>query len=77
MASDLTFGQSGARGLRAIIEHVMMDTMFDLPSRTDVAKCVITEDAVKGKAKPILIEGIPSLPKNDAPDTHVEHGNAG
>lgn len=69
--------KSGARGLRAIIEHVMMDTMFDLPSRTDVAKCVITEDAVKGKAKPILIEGIPSLPKNDAPDTHVEHGNAG
>ena len=69
--------KSGARGLRAIIEHVMMDTMFDLPSRTDVAKCVITEDAVNGKAKPILIEGIPSLPKNDAPDTHVEHGNVG
>ena len=52
--------KSGARGLRAIIENVMMDTMFELPSRTDVAKCVITEDAVRGVAKPVLIEGIPT-----------------
>ena len=52
--------KSGARGLRAIIENVMMDTMFELPSRTDVAKCVITEDAVRGIAKPVLIEGIPT-----------------
>ncbi len=69
--------KSGARGLRAIIEHVMMDTMFELPSRTDVAKCIITEDAVKEKSKPVLIEGIPSLPKADSGDTHVEHGNVG
>ena len=42
--------KSGARGLRAIIEHVMMDTMFDLPSRTDVANCGLTLVAVKGKS---------------------------
>ena len=69
--------KSGARGLRAIIEHVMMDTMFELPSRTDVAKCIVTEDAVKEKSKPVLIEGIPSLPKSDSGDAHVEHGNVG
>ncbi len=47
--------KSGARGLRAIIEGVMMDTMYELPSIDDVQKCVITEDAVLGKAKPTLI----------------------
>lgn len=52
--------KSGARGLRAIIENVMLDTMFELPSRADVAKCVITDESVKGKAKPLLIEGIPA-----------------
>ena len=58
--------KSGARGLRAIIESVMMDTMFELPSREDVAKCVITEKSVKGEAKPVLIEGIPSaLPRGE------------
>ena len=44
--------KSGARGLRAIIEGIMTDTMFDLPSEEDAARCIITEDAVYGKARP-------------------------
>ncbi len=47
--------KSGARGLRAIIEGVMMDTMYDLPSIEGVEKCVITEDAVLGKEPPQLL----------------------
>ncbi|KRK34121.1 ATP-dependent Clp protease ATP-binding subunit ClpX [Loigolactobacillus bifermentans] len=46
---------TGARGLRSIIEEVMMDIMFDLPSRDDVEKAIITEDTVKGTGKPTLI----------------------
>jgi ATP-dependent Clp protease ATP-binding subunit ClpX len=46
----------GARGLRAIIEDAMLDTMFDLPGLTDVSECVITKDAVTG-GKPTLING--------------------
>ena len=49
--------KSGARGLRAIIEGVMLDTMFELPSREDVSKCVITDASVKGEEKPTLILG--------------------
>ena len=65
--------KSGARGLRAIIESVMMDTMFELPSRSDVAKCVITDDAVRGKSKPLLIEGMPAIPAGSAGgDARVE-----
>jgi len=46
----------GARGLRAIIEDAMLDTMFDLPGQPDVIECVITKDAVTG-GKPTLISG--------------------
>ena len=47
----------GARGLRAIIEDCMLDTMFDLPGMTDVNECVITRESVTGGA-PTLIRGI-------------------
>ncbi|MBR6165363.1 MAG: ATP-dependent Clp protease ATP-binding subunit ClpX [Clostridia bacterium] len=47
----------GARGLRAIIEDAMLDTMFDLPGQTDINECVITREAVTG-GKPTLITGV-------------------
>ncbi|ANK59694.1 ATP-dependent Clp protease ATP-binding subunit ClpX [Loigolactobacillus backii] len=46
---------TGARGLRSIIEEVMMDIMFDLPSRDDVSKVIITKDTVNGSGKPQLV----------------------
>lgn len=45
----------GARGLRAIIENVMLDTMFELPGMTNVTGCIIDADAVNG-GKPRLVE---------------------
>ena len=47
--------KSGARGLRAIIEGIMTDTMYELPSQENVAKCIVTEDTVLGKSKPTLV----------------------
>jgi ATP-dependent Clp protease ATP-binding subunit ClpX len=52
--------KSGARGLRAIIEGVMLDTMYDLPSKDSVRKCIITEQAVRTGHNPDLIEGEPA-----------------
>ncbi|WP_155285877.1 ATP-dependent Clp protease ATP-binding subunit ClpX [Lacticaseibacillus zhaodongensis] len=46
---------TGARGLRSIIEKVMQGIMFDLPSRDDVKKAVITKEAVLGTGKPKLV----------------------
>jgi ATP-dependent Clp protease ATP-binding subunit ClpX len=46
---------TGARGLRAIMEEVLLPVMFDLPSRVDVASVVITADVVLNKAEPTLI----------------------
>lgn len=47
--------KTGARGLRSIVEAVLLDTMYDLPSMEDVSKVVIDETVIKGESKPILI----------------------
>ncbi len=46
---------TGARGLKSIMERVMLDVMFEIPSRTDVEKVIITEEAVSGGASPTLL----------------------
>jgi len=45
---------TGARGLRSIMESIMLDVMYDVPSRQDVAECVITKDAVEGRGATIV-----------------------
>jgi ATP-dependent Clp protease ATP-binding subunit ClpX len=47
---------SGARGLRAVVEAALLDVMFELPSLSGVSKCIVTEDVVLGKKKPILVK---------------------
>ena len=49
--------KTGARGLRAILEAIMLDVMYDIPSRDDVKKCVITKDTVMHAKMPMLILG--------------------
>jgi ATP-dependent Clp protease ATP-binding subunit ClpX len=49
--------KTGARGLRAILEQVMLDVMYDLPANEKVAKCTITKEAILGQGKPVLEEG--------------------
>ena len=72
--------KSGARGLRAIIEHALLDTMFDLPSQKDVTACQITRDVITDGAKPQLTRAahaqrlqrgskkpaVPKMPQSDA-----------
>ncbi|MGZ4105793.1 MAG: ATP-dependent protease ATP-binding subunit ClpX [Tumebacillaceae bacterium] len=50
IAKEAIQRKTGARGLRAIIESTMLDVMFDLPSREDVVKCVISDETVAGDA---------------------------
>ena len=47
--------KTGARGLRSIIENILMDTMFELPSEPDINEVVINEEVVKKGTKPILV----------------------
>ncbi|NLO09225.1 MAG: ATP-dependent Clp protease ATP-binding subunit ClpX [Clostridiales bacterium] len=56
----------GARGLRAIMESSMMDTMFEIPSDASIVKCIITREVIQGKEKPKLImaeEGVVRKPQ--------------
>ena len=50
--------KTGARGLRAILEQVMLDVMYDLPGNEKIAKCIVTKESITGEGKPILEEGL-------------------
>jgi len=52
---------TGARGLRAILEEVLLEVMYDLPSRTDIGKCLIDRSVVLDRVNPTLV------PKSDPP----------
>jgi ATP-dependent Clp protease ATP-binding subunit ClpX len=55
---------TGARGLRAIMEEVLLSVMYDVPSRTDVARVVVTKDVVVAKAQPTLVPRTPATPRS-------------
>src|SRR5213594_2253821 len=48
--------KTGARGLRSILEEVMLDLMYEIPSQREIRECVITEDVIEGRAAPLLIK---------------------
>ena len=53
---------TGARGLRAIVESLLMDSMYEVPSSQNVTKCVVTKETVRGAKKPEFIETKEALP---------------
>ena len=47
--------KTGARGIRAIIENIMLEIMFEIPEEKDLEKCIITKDVICNNAKPTLV----------------------
>ena len=47
--------KTGARGLRTIMENMLLDVMYDLPSMQNVSKVVVDEAVVRGEAKPFIV----------------------
>ena len=65
--------ETGARGLRSILEETLLDTQFELPSRRDVRKCVVTKETVeRGGAPTLVTEAAPA----DVEDEQVEEESA-
>ncbi|HEY2354511.1 MAG TPA: ATP-dependent Clp protease ATP-binding subunit ClpX [Gaiellaceae bacterium] len=60
--------ETGARGLRSIIEGALLDVMFELPSRRDVTKCVITKETISQGIRPTLVTSA----AGDAPEEPAE-----
>ena len=59
IAKEALKRNTGARGLRAIIEDIMLDVMYESPSRQDVSKCVVTKEVVLKKEEPLLVTADP------------------
>lgn len=55
VAKEALKRKTGARGLRAIMEEAMLGIMYDIPSRDDISKVIITRDAILKKGEPLLI----------------------
>ena len=68
--------KTGARGLRAILEQVMLEVMYDLPGNEKVNKCIINRDAIIGAGKPILEEGERKVAPDKGAKAAKKIGNA-
>ncbi|MEW6770301.1 MAG: ATP-dependent Clp protease ATP-binding subunit ClpX [Bacillota bacterium] len=55
IAQEAIRRNTGARGLRAILEEIMLNVMYDIPSRGDVAKCVVSREAVIKREQPLIV----------------------
>ena len=55
-AAEAAIGRkTGARGLRTILEETLLDVMYEIPSRSDVVKCVVNADTIRRKVRPLLL----------------------
>jgi ATP-dependent Clp protease ATP-binding subunit ClpX len=54
IAKKALIRKTGARGLRSILEDILLETMFELPSQSNISEVVINKDVVEGKIKPLL-----------------------
>ncbi len=55
VAKEATKRKSGARGLRAILEDVMLEIMYDIPSQENVKECIISEEVISKRKKPLIL----------------------
>jgi ATP-dependent Clp protease ATP-binding subunit ClpX len=55
IAEEAIRRNTGARGLRAILEGILLDVMYELPTRDDIGKCIITREVIANRDKPILV----------------------
>jgi len=55
VAKEAVRRNTGARGLRAVLEDRMLEVMYDIPSRGDVSKCIITKDTILSGSPPVLV----------------------
>ena len=55
IAREAMTRHTGARGLRTVLEEIMLNIMYEIPSRSDIKRCVVTEDTVAKRVEPLLV----------------------
>jgi ATP-dependent Clp protease ATP-binding subunit ClpX len=68
IAEEAIGQKTGARGLRTVVEDLLLDVMFEAPSRRDIRKCVVTADSVRKRTRPLLISESGQVLEGDAED---------
>jgi len=69
--------KTGARGLRAIMEHVMMDMMYEIPSDSSIGICTVTKEAVNGEAEPDVVYRDVTVPRKTPGASRAKKENKG
>jgi ATP-dependent Clp protease ATP-binding subunit ClpX len=54
-AEEAILHKTGARGLRTVLEDTLMEVMYEIPSRTDIKKCVVNGDTIRSRKRPLLL----------------------
>ena len=57
VAEEAMGRKTGARGLRTIIEETLLEVMYEIPSRTDVVRCIVNGETIRRKVRPLLLTG--------------------
>jgi ATP-dependent Clp protease ATP-binding subunit ClpX len=74
-AEDAIKHKTGARGLRTVLEDTLLDVMYEIPSRADVTKCVVTAESIKNHQRPLLLsrtgDELPSIDDEDVEEADV------
>ena len=65
IAVKATSKKTGARGLRSILENILLKTMFDLPSQENLEEVIVDSSSVKGNSQPILVHSKNTKPKSE------------
>ena len=75
IASETMKHKTGARGLRSIIERVVMDLMYEVPSDEEIVSCKITKEAVDGTGEPEIVRSKEARPKKSFTKHHPKNHN--
>ncbi|HBT46585.1 MAG TPA: ATP-dependent Clp protease ATP-binding subunit ClpX [Peptococcaceae bacterium] len=65
IAKEAIKRETGARGLRSILEEIMLDVMYEIPSRGNVTKCIITKDVILRKEEPLILTTVERKKKKE------------
>ena len=69
IAEEAIEQKTGARGLRTVVEGLLLDVMYEAPSNPDIRKCVVSAETVRNRARPLLVTESDQVVGEETPDT--------
>jgi ATP-dependent Clp protease ATP-binding subunit ClpX len=78
IADEAIQHKTGARGLRTVLEDTLLDVMYEVPSRTDVQKCIVSAETIRKRQRPLLVtaSGQEIAPEDDMAFENLKNASA-